>query len=220
MQNLPKFHPTYGKLHHVGLVVKDMDKAIAYFESMGLGPFKGRGDTKWGIVPFKGELHSKTAEWKTKISNAQLGDVQLELLEPIEGPQALKEFWTRQVKVYTISALSPMMWMPKCGRAPLGWKVWTSSKKPDGTTAFCYFEPTEVGRASHRNQVQVSRQTVHKPPKRIVRQEGQLVGLRDSRESRNKISIQSNVGCQSLHLHTTSRETLLRHIHYRYISLP
>jgi methylmalonyl-CoA/ethylmalonyl-CoA epimerase len=91
MQNLPKFHPTFGKLHHVGVVVKDMDKAIAYLENMGIGPFKGRGDTKWGIITFKGELHGKPAEWKTKISNATLGDIQIELLEPAEGNQALKE---------------------------------------------------------------------------------------------------------------------------------
>ena len=32
---------SYGKLNHVGVVVKDLKKAIAYFESLGLGPFEG-----------------------------------------------------------------------------------------------------------------------------------------------------------------------------------
>ena len=35
----------YTKLHHVGVVVKDLDKAMAYLESIGIGPFKV-GDRK------------------------------------------------------------------------------------------------------------------------------------------------------------------------------
>jgi len=82
--------PDFKKLHHVGLVVKDIDKTMAYFESIGIGPFKV-GDQRKITIPFKGELHGKPAEWKTTISNADLGGVELELLEPTEGNQALKE---------------------------------------------------------------------------------------------------------------------------------
>ncbi len=67
----------YGKLHHVGVIVKDMDKAIAHLQSLGMGPFQGRGGAPWGLVTFKGELHGKPEEWKVKISNGQMGDVQL-----------------------------------------------------------------------------------------------------------------------------------------------
>ena len=75
---------SYTKLHHVGLVVKDIDKTIDYLESIGIGPFKVDNGERKFTIQFKGELHGKPAEWETTISNAQLGDVQLELLEPPE----------------------------------------------------------------------------------------------------------------------------------------
>ena len=80
---------SFGKLHHVGVVVKDINKAIAYLESLGIGPFGRPGGERVLELSFKGELHGKPAEWKTTISNAMMGDVELELLEPQKnGPSS------------------------------------------------------------------------------------------------------------------------------------
>ncbi len=131
---------TYTKLHHVGLVVKDMDKAIAYLESIGIGPFE-----KKFTVPFKGELHGRPAEWKTTISNAQLGDAQLELLEPTEGAQALKESLDN-----TGEGLHHIGFLVNDLDAAIdkgnkdGLKIWTMSKA-EGRPSFLYFEPTKTG---------------------------------------------------------------------------
>ncbi len=78
--------------HHTGVVVRDIDKTIAYLESIGIGPFGMPGNQKWINIPFKGELHGKPAEWSVKISNANVGDHQIELLQPSGGPSALQEF--------------------------------------------------------------------------------------------------------------------------------
>ena len=78
--------------HHTGVVVKDIDKAIAYLESIGIGPFGMPENQKWINIPFKGELHGKPAEWSVKISNADVGDLQIELLQPSGGPSVLQEF--------------------------------------------------------------------------------------------------------------------------------
>jgi methylmalonyl-CoA/ethylmalonyl-CoA epimerase len=147
MQSIPQVNPTFGKLHHVGVVVKDMDKAIARLESMGLGPFKGRGDVKWGAITFKGELRGKPGEWKTKISNGQMGDVQLELLEPAEGAQALKESLDETGEgLHHIGFLSDDVDADIARGLKQGFKIWTSSKRPDGKTSFVYFLPTEIGK--------------------------------------------------------------------------
>jgi methylmalonyl-CoA/ethylmalonyl-CoA epimerase len=147
MQNIPRFNPTFGKLHHVGAVVKDMDKAIAHLESMGLGPFKGRGDTKWMIIPFIGELRGKPAEWKTKICNAQLGDVQLELLKPTEGAQALKESLDETGEgLHHIGFVSDDVDADIAKGLKQGFKIWTSSKRADGKTTFVYFLPTATAK--------------------------------------------------------------------------
>lgn len=78
--------------HHTGVVVRDIDKTIAYLESLGIGPFGMPGGQKWIDIPFKGELHGRPAEWSVKISNADVGDHQIELLQPSGGPSALQEF--------------------------------------------------------------------------------------------------------------------------------
>ena len=130
---------TYSKLHHVGLVVKDIDKAVAYLKSIGIGPF----DEKF-TIPFKGELHGKPAEWKTTICNAKLGGVELELLEPTEGNQALKESLDA-----TGEGLHHIGFLVNDFDAALakgkkdGLKIWTMSKRA-GEPSFLYYEPTET----------------------------------------------------------------------------
>ena len=78
--------------HHVGIVVKDIDKTVAYLESIGIGPFGMSQDNKWVNVPFKGELHGRPAEWTVKISSARIGEIEIELLEPSGGESLLQEF--------------------------------------------------------------------------------------------------------------------------------
>jgi len=136
----------YTKLHHVGLVVKDIDKAIAYFESLGIGPFQIRDGVRKFTIPFKGELHGKPAEWKTTISNAKLGDVELELLEPTEGPQALKESLDAYGEgLHHIGFLVNDLDEAIERGTKAGLKIWTMSKRTDGP-GFLYFEPTETGK--------------------------------------------------------------------------
>jgi len=88
-ENTP-FKP--GNYHHVGVIVRDMEKTIEYLSSIGIGPFGVEDGPLYVEVPFKGELYGKPAEWKVKISNAKIGDSELELLQPSGGESALQEF--------------------------------------------------------------------------------------------------------------------------------
>jgi methylmalonyl-CoA/ethylmalonyl-CoA epimerase len=134
------------KLHHVGIVVKDLKKAIAYYESIGFGPFKVRDGVQTVTIPFKGELNGKPAEWKTTISNGKMGEVELELLEPTEGPQALRESLDATGEgLHHIGFLTDDVDAEIAKAKKKGMKVWTASKRGD-KTAFCYFAPTDVGK--------------------------------------------------------------------------
>ncbi len=148
MEIQTQFNPVYGKLHHVGVVVRDIDKAISYFESLGIGPFQIQEGVRTITIPFKGELHGKPAEWKTKISNANLGGVELELLEPVEGEQALKESLdTTGEGLHHIGFLAKDVDTEMSKWTQKGLKVWTSSQR-DNKTVFCYFKPPEIGRVA------------------------------------------------------------------------
>jgi catechol 2,3-dioxygenase-like lactoylglutathione lyase family enzyme len=134
-----------GRPHHVGLVVRDIEKAIAQLEALGFGPFKFDDEHKVFAIDFEGELHGKPAKWTTKISNALMGDVELELLEPSQGDQALKETLDAQGEgLHHIGWLTTDLQGQIAIAKDRGAKVWTSSF-PTGNPGFCYFEGTEIG---------------------------------------------------------------------------
>jgi len=81
----------FTKVDQVGIVVRDMDKAIEYYQSLGIGPFE----------PFKNldiverKVRGKPVPLdsiKAKIMLAKMGPVELELIEPVEGESLWKEF--------------------------------------------------------------------------------------------------------------------------------
>jgi catechol 2,3-dioxygenase-like lactoylglutathione lyase family enzyme len=137
-------NPSFAKLHHVGVVVKDIKKAIAYFESLGIGPFTGPGGAQVFKISFKGELHGKPAEWSTTISNAKMGDVELELLEPTEGPQSLRESLDKTGEgLHHIGFLTENLDREIANFKKNGVGIWTMGKTP--MAAFIYSNPSPVG---------------------------------------------------------------------------
>jgi methylmalonyl-CoA/ethylmalonyl-CoA epimerase len=131
--------------HHVGIVVKDIEKAIAHFESLGIGPFKFDDEHRTFDIKFNGELHGKPAEWTTRISNALMGDVELELLEPVEGNQALLETLEAQGEgLHHIGWLTTDLSGDIARATAAGSTIWTSSIVP-GQPGFAYFEGSAVG---------------------------------------------------------------------------
>lgn len=142
-QDKPSF-PTR-RLHHVGIVVKDMEKAIAQMEAIGFGPFMFDESNRTFAIDFKGELNGEPAEWTTLISNGQMGDVELELLEPVKGDQALKETLDAEGEgLHHIGWLTTDLQGDMEKMIAAGAEVWTSSIVP-GQPGFCYFKHTPIG---------------------------------------------------------------------------
>jgi catechol 2,3-dioxygenase-like lactoylglutathione lyase family enzyme len=133
------------QLHHVGIVVKDIEKAIEHLEALGIGPFKFDDEHRVFPIAFKGELHGEPAEWVTKVSNARMGDIELELLEPASGPQALRESLEATGEgLHHIGFLTTDLPAVIEKQLELGAKLWTGSF-PEDAPNFVYFEPTGVG---------------------------------------------------------------------------
>lgn len=76
------------KLAQLGLIVRDMDQAVKRFSALGFGPFATvtlpPGHKAW----FRGEPIDSQVDTKA----AMIGDVQLELLQPVSGKSPHKEF--------------------------------------------------------------------------------------------------------------------------------
>jgi methylmalonyl-CoA/ethylmalonyl-CoA epimerase len=147
---------SFKKLHHVGVVVKDINKAISYFEKLGIGPFGAPGGKKTFAVSFKGELHGKPAEWTTTISNADLGGVELEILEPTKGNQALKESLDATGDgVHHIGFITDDLKSVMADLKKEGVGIWTAA-----AGEFLYTDPSPVGGLA------IEFREMHQPPKR------------------------------------------------------
>lgn len=73
---------------HIGVVVRDMDKAVDYYSSMfGIGPF-----TVYEFVPEKQWVLEKPSSFKLRLGKAMWGNVELELIQPLEGESLHKDF--------------------------------------------------------------------------------------------------------------------------------
>lgn len=79
----------FSQIDQVGVVVRDMDKAMAYYSSLGIGPFEtltfSRFDRRVYGKPM-GEEH------KNLLRVAQMGQVELELIQPVSGDSVQKHF--------------------------------------------------------------------------------------------------------------------------------
>ena len=81
------------ELVQVGIVVRDMDRTVKYLtEVFGLGPFRfvtyppeGRTDMQ---LTYRGEV----GHFSHRLAFTQLGPIELELIQPLEGESALTEF--------------------------------------------------------------------------------------------------------------------------------
>jgi methylmalonyl-CoA/ethylmalonyl-CoA epimerase len=141
-----KNQSSFQKMHHVGVVVKDINKAIKYFESLGIGPFGAPGGKKTFAIAFKGELHGKPAAWTTTISNAKIGDVELELLEPTKGKQALQESLDATGEgLQHIGFITDDLDAEIANLKKNGVGIWTLAREPGGG-GFLYSDPTPLGK--------------------------------------------------------------------------
>jgi len=75
-------------VQQIGIVVKDMDKAIEHYAStFGIGPFRVIDGNMEGVL-----LRGKPINTKIKVAFAKSGPLQVELIQPVEGKNIYTEF--------------------------------------------------------------------------------------------------------------------------------
>ncbi|MFC1981714.1 VOC family protein [Chloroflexota bacterium] len=83
---------SFPELHHIGLVVKDLNKTIEYLTSLGIGPFRPSGR----VPVTERNLRGKLVPSKLEMRFARLGQIELEVVQPIEGECIQMEFLKSQ----------------------------------------------------------------------------------------------------------------------------
>jgi methylmalonyl-CoA/ethylmalonyl-CoA epimerase len=78
----------FSKVIQVGVVVKDVDKTVERLSELGIGPFN-----EMKLSPEREEwFRDKRMYADFKIYGAMIGDIQIELIQPLDGDSPHKEF--------------------------------------------------------------------------------------------------------------------------------
>ena len=78
----------FSKVIQIGIVIRDMEKTVERLTSLGLGPFE-----EMHLPPDRKEwFRDKRMYANFKICKAMIGDVEIELIQPLDGDSPHKEF--------------------------------------------------------------------------------------------------------------------------------
>ena len=78
----------FSKVIQIGIVIRDMDKTVERLTSLGIGPFE-----EMPLPPDREEwFRDKRMYADFKICKAMIGDVEIELIQPLSGESPHKEF--------------------------------------------------------------------------------------------------------------------------------
>lgn len=91
---MAKRKTAFTRLHHIGLVVKDMDKTIERLKALGIGPFTPRILPPDAKETYRGKPFNPSQ--RVKIQITKIGDIELELIQPINGESPHQEFLSKK----------------------------------------------------------------------------------------------------------------------------
>ncbi|MFC4118759.1 VOC family protein [Nonomuraea zeae] len=129
--------PLFRKLHHVCVVVADLDKAVAYYESVGIGPWF---DYPKGGAYVEYDVPNAQASAAMRYKCADLDNFQLQLCQPPELDSPQRRFLDESGEgVYHLGFESDDLGTAEEQAGALGLDVIARGRRADGS-GFCYFD--------------------------------------------------------------------------------
>ena len=93
MQGIEVEKLPFSELDHIGVAVRDMDRAIEYYQNLGIGPFTE--SSKRTVIDRT--MHGKPAgDVKQVVRFAQIGPIRFELIQPVSGEFTSQEALDRR----------------------------------------------------------------------------------------------------------------------------
>lgn len=130
----------FDKIHHICLVVRDIEEKIKYYESIGIGPWK-----EYPPLSDYTDIEAPNIEgfMSLKYMVAQVGDVQIQLVQPSKVDSPQKRFLdTHGEGVYHIGFVVDDVNKREAAAKKKGLKVLSRGRRPD-SSGFNYFDTKE-----------------------------------------------------------------------------
>jgi methylmalonyl-CoA/ethylmalonyl-CoA epimerase len=130
----------FSRLHHIAVVVKNLAEAVRFYDSLGIGPFEDYPPLQEYT---KLKVPEETGFLNVKIKYAQIGPLQLQLIQPGEGKSLYGEFLERKGEgVYHLGFVVDDVEGAEGELRNRGLKVLSSGRRPDGS-GFSYLDTAE-----------------------------------------------------------------------------
>ena len=130
----------FSKLHHLSVVVRNLEKATQFYESIGIGPFEDYPPLTEYI---KLNVPDETGFFNLKFKVAQVGDIQIQLCQPGEGKSPYKDFLEKKGEgVYHLGFVVDQVDDSETELKKLGLKVLSSGRRADGS-GFSYMDTAQ-----------------------------------------------------------------------------
>jgi catechol 2,3-dioxygenase-like lactoylglutathione lyase family enzyme len=132
----------FSNLHHIAIVMKNVDEAVKFYTSMGIGPFEDYpplGEYAKLNVPDKVGFHN------LRIKVAQIGPIQIQLIQPGEGKSLYKDFLMKKGEgVFHLGFVVDDVDKSEAELKKLGLNILSGGRRKDGS-GFSYLDTEEKG---------------------------------------------------------------------------
>lgn len=132
----------WDRAYQVAVVVHDIEEATAFYERLGIGPFEEGPSAHTTVRRIYGE---NAPDARVKGRTAKMGDIELELFEPVAGRSVQSDFLDERGEgVIHICAYTDDLDRDIAEMAELGHEVISYGELADGGK-FAYFDTRRVG---------------------------------------------------------------------------
>jgi catechol 2,3-dioxygenase-like lactoylglutathione lyase family enzyme len=132
----------FSQLHHISIVVRDIDAAVSFYESIGVGPFVDYPPMGEYV---KIEVPDEDGFYNLKIKCAQIGAIQLQLVQPGQGDSLYKDYLeNRGEGVYHLGFAVDNIERSEAGVKAMGLDVISKGRRTNGS-GFSYLDTVEKG---------------------------------------------------------------------------
>ncbi len=132
----------FSNLHHISIVVRNIDEAVKFYTSIGIGPFEEYPPLRDYI---KLNQKDEIGFYNIRVKVAQIGPIQIQLIQSGEGKSLYKDFLMKKGEgVYHLGFVVDDVDKSEAEVKKLGLNVLSSGRRKDGS-GFSYLDTEERG---------------------------------------------------------------------------
>lgn len=140
MDNNQKDKSPFAQLHHISIVVRDIDATAKFYESIGIGPFKSYPPIQEYV---KIDVPDKEGFYNLTIKCAQIGPVELQLIQPGKGQSLYRDFLEKKGEgVYHLGFVVEDIETSDAEVKAIGLDVISSGRRKNGS-GFSYLDTAD-----------------------------------------------------------------------------